>query len=79
MVPPLVSNSPSPRVERLAGLQGKNPASAFRTSINSGSGHGDSAITLLVERAMNERISFCSDRLSHCLEINNAKPDRNGE
>ena len=36
-------------------------------------------ITFLVERAMNERISFCSDRLSHCLEINNAKPHRAGE
>jgi hypothetical protein len=27
---------------------------------------------------MNERISFHSDRLSHCLEIDNAKPFRDG-
>jgi hypothetical protein len=36
-------------------------------------------ITLLLERAMNERISFRSDRLTHCLEINNAKPHRDRE
>jgi hypothetical protein len=36
-------------------------------------------ITLPVERAMNERISFGSDRLSHCPEANNAKLHRDKE